>query len=321
MKKRNKTALIAALSTAGAVSFLTISLARTVADSITAKKLPLAVLPFQNKISGSEINTEFASKVISEADRLLGQPSETVVITNREGLNLTGHLYTVPDAKRIIIAMHGWRSGYSIDYGILFEFLKESGCNVLFPDQRAHGDSGGEYIGFGVLERFDCVDWIKYVVNRFGSDIPIYLLGVSMGATTVLMTSSLNLPSSIRGIISDCAFTSPEAIWRHVIDNNLHVKSRIVYPLTMYMINKKAGFSHTVSTLDSVCKTKIPILFIHGEKDNFVPVDMTYQNYCVCASPKYILTVKDADHGMSYFTDPDSYRKAVVSFFERYDLM
>ena len=192
---------------------------------------------------------------------------------------------------------------------------------MLFPDHRAHGDSEGERIGFGVLERYDCVDWVNFVSDRYGKDVPIYLLGVSMGAATVLMASSLELPENVRGIISDCAFTSPDAIWCHVINNNIRLKSRVIYSLMKYIVYKKAHFIHSVSTVDAVSKTKIPILFVHGDADKFVPIEMTYQNYNACASPKYLLTVKNAGHGMCYYTDPDRYREAVRSFFARYDFI
>lgn len=321
MKKINKAALLAAMTTVGAASLLTVTAASTFVDVITAKKLPRVATAFQDRISGSDINTEFASATVRAAKSLLSIESETVSILNRDGIKLTGHFYPAKSPERIIIAMHGWRSGYAIDYGLAYEFMNMMGCSILFPDHRAHGDSEGERIGFGVLERFDCVDWAKYIEKRFGKDIPVYLLGVSMGGATVLMASSLDLPVNVRGIISDCAFTSPDDIWCHVINNNIRVKSKVIYSLMKYMIYKKAHFVHTVSTLDAVSKTKIPILFVHGTEDKFVPIDMTYRNFNVCASPKYLLTVEGADHGMSYFTDSERYRDAVCSFFERYDLM
>lgn len=300
-------------ATAAAV---TVTLANTLADTAINKIPPRSFKPIkqkvENKMKGRELKTE-----IDDVSHLI---TESVAIINRDGLRLSADYYAADDPKRIIIAMHGWRSNWKNDFGALLEFYHNIGCSVLLPDQRTQGTSEGEYIGFGVFERYDCRDWVEYVTQKFGTDIPVYLCGVSMGATTVLMSASLDLPENVCGIISDCAFTSPDDIWSHVVTNNLRIGGKFTLSLAKRRINRNARYrGNDASTLDSLRNTDIPVLFIHGEKDSLVPVEMTYENYNACASEKDILIVKDADHGMSYHTDTISYQTAVKNFFKKHD--
>ena len=122
-----------------------------------------------------------AAKVLEETEH------EQVEIAAQDGTGLVGHWFCPENAKRIIIAMHGWRSTWSQDFGAIAPFWFDNDCAVLFADQRGQGNSGGEYMGFGLLERYDCFDWIKWVNERTEEKLPIYLGGVSMGATTILM--------------------------------------------------------------------------------------------------------------------------------------
>ena len=160
--------------------------------------------------------------------------------------------------------------------------------------------------------------WVKYVVERFGSDIPVYLCGVSMGATTVLMTTGFELPSNVKGVIADCGFTSPHDIWEHVLKNNLRLNSKITYPIANYICKKEAKFDgEEYSTIQALENNQRPILLIHGSADNFVPLTMTFNNYLATKGPKELLIVPGAGHGMSYITDSKSYEKAVENFFKK----
>ena len=106
--------------------------------------------------------------------------------------------------------MHGYRAGGLTDFAGLYRFYHEQGYDLLVPFQRSHGPSEGKYICFGVKERYDCRDWAEYAVCRAGKDCNLYLSGISMGCATVLMAAGLPLPSNVRAMIGDCAFTSPK---------------------------------------------------------------------------------------------------------------
>lgn len=97
-------------------------------------------------------------------------------------------------------------------------------------DQRAHGDSEGHTITFGVRERMDCLLWCRYAVEHFGTDCEIWLNGVSMGASTVLMASNLPLPPQVKGIIADCPYDSPRGITGELRDQ-FTIRLAFLYPL------------------------------------------------------------------------------------------
>ena len=171
-----------------------------------------------------------------------------------------------------------------------------------------------------MLERYDCLEWIKWVNEKTGGELPIYLGGVSMGATTVLMAAGEDLPKNVKGIIADCGFTSPKEIWKHVAKNNLHIPFGAYGMAADDICHKKLNVkSDSYSSVDAMSKCKVPVLFIHGTDDNFVPISMTYENYKACASPKKLFIVPGAEHGMSYLKDKTGYENAMKSFWEEND--
>ncbi len=303
----------------GAMKLLSIYLADCFAD-MALRRGGARRFPSRGIISGVRIDEGVRARLAASADTLRKSCEKEVKIISHDGEILTGHIKECENARRIIIAMHGWRSDWATDFGVISEFWQRQGCEVLYVEQRGHSDSGGKYMGFGMTERYDCADWVRYVNTRTGGTLPIYLAGLSMGATTVMMASDLALAENVRGIIADSGFTSPCEIWKHVAENNLHLPygllGRGADRGCMRRINMH---SDAVSTITSLSSTGIPLLIIHGSEDHFVPVKMAYDNYRSCASPKHLLIVPGADHCMSYFAEQDRYEKVVIDFWNNYD--
>lgn len=250
------------------------------------------------------------------AAELEGREHTVVSIKGHDDELLIGHYYTKPNAKRIVIAVHGWRSSWSRDFGIISRFFDELDCNVLYVEQRGQNASGGQYMTFGIHERYDCRGWVRWVNKTVNSEhLPIYLAGVSMGASTVLMASGQKLPDNVKGIISDCAFTSPHDIWAYVIKEKMRLTYRIRSYVVNDMLKRKAKIQEHYSTIDAMKENSVPVLFVHGTSDNLVPVDMTYRNYLACAARKTLLVVPGADHAISCYVDPDRYLAALREFF------
>lgn len=251
---------------------------------------------------------------------LMAQNLQRVSIKSDDGLKLSATLLkNEKPSDKIVICFHGYTSDGLTNYGAMSKFYYEQGFNLLLVDQRAHGESEGKYIGFGVLDRHDAARWIDYAVETFGSDCKIFLHGTSMGGATVLMTSGLELPDNVKGIISDCAFTSAFDVFSHILKRDYHLPKFPLMSMTDMLTKKFAGYGYNdVSTLNEVQKTKIPILFIHGDKDDFVPTYMSEKNYEACKSDKKLLIVKGADHAESYYLDHETYEKAVLEFVEKY---
>ena len=328
MKKSTKNIIIGTgivAASAAVVGTIYHAVAKSLMNIALDRKMPKAVTKNMNRgrdiIMGSGELSAVLEKIMDEGARLEEMPHEDVEIESYDGVKLVGHWYPCEGAKRIVIAMHGWRSSWSQDFGIIAPSWFEAGCSVLFCEQRGQGESGGEYMGFGLLERYDCLEWIKWACEKTdGEDTPIYLGGVSMGGATVLMTAGFDLPERVHGIVADCAFTSPHAIWKHVVQNNLHIPYGLYSTVASDICKKKIQMSSKeYSCTDAMKVCRVPVLFIHGTDDRFVPVSMTYENYKACIAPRHLLVVPGADHGLSYFTDKKSYEEAVTKFWNDYD--
>lgn len=281
---------------------------------------PKSATKDKDKLMSSGDLSKTVAAIMDAAKKLEETEHEQIEITAQDGTMLVGHWFCPEKAKRIIIAMHGWRSTWSQDFGAIAPFWFDNDCAVLFAEQRGQGNSGGEYMGFGLLERYDCLDWINWVNERTEAKLPIYLGGVSMGATTILMTAGFELPENVKGIVADCAFTSPHAIWKHVVENNFHIPYGLHSKAAKDICKKRIQMSSdSYSTVEALSNCKVPVLFIHGTDDNFVPIEMTYENYKACVSEKRLFVVPGAEHGMSYLVDKDGYETAVKQFWDDYD--
>lgn len=257
---------------------------------------------------------------------VLGQPHEDVYITSFDGLKLhatyfpgmedeAGRPADVSGVKKAVICFHGYTGeGLSNHIAIADYFLKK-GYAMLIPDARAHGESEGEYIGFGCLDRKDALSWVNWLIGKCGNDVAIMLHGTSMGGATVLMASGLDLPCQVKGIVSDCGFTSPKEVFTHVLNHMYHLPA---FPAIQGadLINKRlAGYGmDECNAKYEVQKAKVPILFIHGSSDTFVPVSMCHEIYENCASPKRKLIVEGAAHAESYYKDMADYEKVLTEF-------
>lgn len=318
-KKVFKYGSVAAV-TAGLAATTTYFTTRLLVKYALDREVPKIMKNAEEKIAGASMDGEFMKELKVAAESLGDMPHKTVEIFGGDSTKLVGHWFETENAKRTIIAVHGWRSSWCRDFGMVADFWLNNGCNVLFVEQRGQNNSDGDHMGFGLIERYDCLDWIKWVNGNTEDGLPIYLCGVSMGATTVLMATGLELPDSVHGVIADCGFTSPNDIWKHVANKNLHITYGLTGVIADYMCKQKIQMgSKDYSAVNALENSKVPVLFVHGSDDKFVPITMTYKNYKACQSQKRLLVVPGADHGMSYYVDRPIYEKTVLEFFKDFD--
>lgn len=251
---------------------------------------------------------------------MLAQPMEDVYITSRDGYKLHGTFFPRENSNKTVICFHGYTSKGMSDYIGLSEFYLQMGYQMLLVDERAHGESEGEYIGFGCLDRMDALEWIGYIKEREGEDCELMLHGISMGGATVLMASGLNLPENVKGIVSDCAFTSAWDVFSSVLKNMYHIPPFPIMQIADQMVQRKAGYGlRECNAAEEVKKAKVPILFIHGNADTFVPYRMCHEIYKNCASRKDILIVEGASHAEAYYKDTKAYQEKIKTFFAMED--
>lgn len=243
-------------------------------------------------------------------------PFEEVTVKSYDGTQLYGRYYHVKDGAPVEVLFHGYRSHPYRDCSGGHALSRKMGFNALVVDQRAHGNSGGHTICFGVKERHDCLCWVNYLNKRFGAHVPIILSGLSMGAATVLMSASLDLPENVACIIADSPYSTPSAIIEKVCKDQ-HYPVALCRPFLHLGALIYGGFQLNGCTAkEAVALSKVPILLLHGEADHFVPCRMSLEIAAQCGSRVEVATFPGAGHGLSYMTDPVRYEAVVCHFLQ-----
>ncbi len=240
---------------------------------------------------------------------------EEVYIDSFDGLKLKSYYIKGENPKKLLIFFHGYKSSYKTDLTNAKHYI-DKGYSLLMIEQRAHGGSEGKYITFGVLERHDCVSWCNYATERFGLDIDILLVGVSMGASTIMMASNLNLPKSVKGMICDCGFTTPKEEISYCIKHYYHLPTFLLVDTLDLYCRIFAKFNLLgASSAVALKESKIPILIIHGDGDDFVPYKYSVANFNACTMDnKELLTIKCDVHAASYLEETELYIEKVTKF-------
>ena len=241
-------------------------------------------------------------------------PFEEFCTTSFDGLTLYGKYYECAPGAPIELMFHGYRGNAERDLCGGVQRCFALGRNVLIVDQRTSGKSGGKVITFGINESRDCHSWVEFMISHFGPEVQIILTGISMGAATVMIAAGQPLPKNVIGALADCGYTSAEAIIKKVI-RQIHLPADLLYPVVKLSAKLSGRFDlEEFSPIDSMKQCTIPIIFAHGEADDFVPCSMSRENYEACTAPKAIFTVPGAGHGLSYPVDEDAYLNALRNF-------
>ena len=264
------------------------------------------------------IYAEYNDKNLNDAQKWLEEKSNysDKYIESYDKLQL--HSYVVSqNSNKWAIVVHGYGGSGKL-MSDKSKYFYDMGYNVLIPDLRGHGKSEGNYIGMGWKDRLDIISWINFIIKE-NPNAEIVLHGTSMGAATVLMTSGENLPSNVKAIVADCAYTSAWDEFSYQLETYLKVPSSYILNVTNMVTKLKAGYSlKEASALECVKKATVPILFIHGDKDKFVPYSMMDKLYDATNSPKEKLTIEGGEHANSDLVSPFLYWLTVEDFLNQY---
>ena len=247
-------------------------------------------------------------------------PHEEVNITTFDGLTLRGKYYEYAPGAPIELMFHGYRGTAERDLCGGIRRCFRLGRNALLVDQRASSKSGGNVITFGLRESKDCLAWVDFMVKRFGPDVRIILCGISMGATTVLMAAGNELPPNVIGVLADCGFSNARDIIQKVI-RQMKLPPKLLYPLVRLGARIYGGFDPEDADATKALKScKVPVIFFHGEDDDYVPCQMSRINYEACPTVKQLVTIPGAGHGLSYLVDPEGYIAILREFGKNWGL-
>ena len=264
------------------------------------------------------IYAEYNDENLNDAQKWLEEKSNysDKYIESYDKLQLHSYVVT-QNSNKWAIVVHGYGGSGKL-MSDKSKYFYDMGYNVLIPDLRGHGKSEGDYIGMGWKDRLDIISWINFIIKE-NPNAEIVLHGTSMGAATVLMTSGENLPSNVKAIVADCAYTSAWDEFSYQLETYLKVPSSYILNVTNMVTKLKAGYSlKEASALECVKKATVPILFIHGDKDKFVPYSMMDKLYDATSSPKEKLTIEGGEHANSDLVSPFLYWLTVEDFLNQY---
>ena len=243
--------------------------------------------------------------------RLRRTPSEPMEIRSARGERLRGWYYPLSGAgRRIAFLVHGYRSEHAEASGMYLDYYASRGFDLFCCDHTAHGESGGEHIGFSVLETEDCLKWIDALIDRLGADVEIVLHGFSMGGATVLRMSD-RLPPQVKFVVEDSGYASAEGQLRGEIGP--------LYPVMRRLNRLIAGYDlNDGDTRPALQRATVPILFVHGSLDRTVPYENGPALYASYRGEKACLFVPGAKHIESIHVAPEAYGAAVDEMIEKY---
>lgn len=257
-------------------------------------------------------------QMITWMKEIRAMPHEDVSVQSFDGLTLRGRYYEFAPGAPIELMFHGYRGSAERDLcgGIQRCFALQR--SALVVEQRGSLGSDGHVISFGVNESRDCHTWLEFMRERFGPEVKIMLTGISMGASTVLMAAARPLPPNVVGVLADCGFTSAKEIICHVI-RGMKLPPRFAYFFVRLGAQLYGRFDpEEQPAIQAVEHIRVPVIFFHGQTDDYVPCEMSVRNFEACTAPKRLVLIPGAGHGLSYMVEPERYLQEMEDFFRPY---
>ena len=262
-----------------------------------------------------EIYEPFRKDMESWAAETKAMSHEEFSITSFDGLTLYGKFYEYKKGAPIELMFHGYRGNAQRDLSGGVQRCFKLQRSALIVDQRCSLKSDGNVITFGINEHRDCLCWVDFMIKHFGPDVKIILTGISMGASTVLMAAGNPLPPNVIGVLADCGYNSPKDIIKTVI-KQMGLPSSIGYFFVKLGARIYGHFDLDETSPEVALKNcTVPVIFFHGESDDFVPCEMSKINYDACHCRKKLVTIPNAGHGLSYLVEPEKYLSSLREFF------
>lgn len=221
------------------------------------------------------------------------------------------------DNHKWVLILHGY-TGWKEEMYPFAYWYHEQGYHVIVPDLRCQGESEGDFIGMGWTDHYDCMLWLDYILSQ-DADAGIVLHGQSMGAAAALMISGdEELAVNINAVISDCAYTDAYSMFGEKIKDWFHLPAFPLVDTACLVLRMRGGYNlKDASAIDAVRNSSIPTLFIHGDMDDMISVQMSKDLYEAAGCPKELLIVEGAGHAQAHEKDPEAYYGAILEFLEK----
>ncbi len=221
------------------------------------------------------------------------------------------------NSHKWVLILHGY-TGWKEEMYPFAHWYYEQGFHVLVPDLRCQGESEGDFIGMGWTDHFDCMLWLDYILSQ-DSNAEIAIHGQSMGAATALIMSGDSLPPNVKAVVSDCAYTDAYSMFGEKITEWFHLPAFPFVDTACLILKLRGGYDlQDASAINAVRKSSVPTLFIHGEQDAMISVQMSEDLYNAAHCPKELLIVEGAGHAQAQDKNPELYYRTIKTFIDTY---
>lgn len=270
-------------------------------------------------VQTSDIQNNHAAALQETSEWLQTAASEALTLTTEDGYRLVAASFSPEEpSHKWVLLLHGYTGWKEELYPIAYQYVQK-GYHALVPDMRCSGESEGDFIGMGWTDRLDNMLWLEKILEQ-DPEADIVIHGQSMGAACALMMSGEDLPSSVSAIISDCAYTDAYSMFGKQMKDWFGLPSFPLLDSMNLMLQLRGGYDlKDASALEAVKKTSLPVLIIHGDQDDMVPVDMAYELYDAAGGEKELLIIPGAGHAQSMDKDPETYYDTVFAFLGKYE--
>ena len=241
-----------------------------------------------------------------------------ISVISTDGYRLVAQEFPADEeGHRWVLVLHGY-TGWKEEMYPFAYWYHEEGYHVIVPDLRCQGESEGDFIGMGWTDHYDCMLWIAYILEQ-DQNAEIVIHGQSMGAATALMmTGERELPDNIIAVISDCAYTDAYSMFGEKITEWFSLPAFPLVDSACLALKLRGGYElKDASAIDAVKESQVPTLFIHGEDDAMINVQMTRDLYEAAGCYKELLIVEEAGHAQAQDKEPEIYYETIRKFLEK----
>ena len=265
-------------------------------------------------VQTSDIQNNHAAALQETTEWLQTVDYTELSLTSEDGYQLIAATFSpAVESHKWVLLLHGYTGWKEELYPLAYQYV-EKGYHALIPDMRCSGESEGDFIGMGWTDRLDNMLWLDKILTQ-DPNAEIVIHGQSMGAACALMMSGEDLPSQVSAIISDCAYTNAYSMFAKQMKDWFGLPSFPLLDSMNLVLQLRGGYDlKEASALEAVKKTNLPVLIIHGEEDDMVPVDMAYELYEAAGGEKELLIIPGAGHAQSMDKDPELYYDTIFQF-------
>lgn len=269
-------------------------------------------------VQTSDIQNNHAAAIQKTNEWLQTASYEKLTATTTDGYQLIATSFAPQEESHLwVLLLHGYTGWKEEMYPIACEYVAR-GYHALVPDMRCSGESEGDFIGMGWTDRLDNMLWLDQIIAK-DPDAKIVIHGQSMGAACALMMSGEKLPSQVCAIVSDCAYTDAYQMFAKQMKDWFGLPSFPLLDSMNLVLQLRGGYNlKHASALKAIKKTSLPVLIIHGDQDDMVPVDMAYQLYDAAGGEKELLIIPGAGHAQAMDKDPQTYYETTFQFLKEH---